>query len=374
MKKKLGSILVALTMVMPLILTGCSSAAKTETKTGTVAETKAVAPVVVGFLYVGPVGDEGYTYSHDVGRKELEKATGVKTLLKESVKEDLAEVEKACEEMINQGANVIVGTSFGFMDGMEASAAKHLDVKYLHASGYKSSVNMSNYFGRIYQARYLSGIVAGMKTKTNKIGYVAAFPIPEVIRGINAFTLGVQSVKPDAVVKVIWTNTWYDPTKEKQAGKALVAAGVDVIAQHQDTAGPLQAAEEAGISAIGYNTDMAAKAPKAYMTAPIWNWGPYYIAQINAIKAGTWKSESYWGGLETGIVKLAPLTANAPAGAAAAVEKVKADILSGKNKIFVGPITDQAGAVKVAKDVVMTDKELLEFNWFVKGVEGTIPK
>ncbi|HEY8890050.1 MAG TPA: BMP family ABC transporter substrate-binding protein [Clostridium sp.] len=370
MKKKLGSILVALTMIMPLILTGCSSAAKTPTKTAT----KPVAPVVVGFLYVGPIGDEGYTYAHDVGRKYLEKTTGVKTIYKESVKEDLAEVDKACEEMINQGATVIVGTSFGFMDGMVASAAKHLDVKYLHASGYKSSVNMTNYYGRMYEVRYLSGIVAGLKTKTNKIGYVAAFPIPEVIRGINAFTLGVQSVKPDAVVKVRWTNTWYDPTKEKEAGKALIAEGVDVMAQHQDTAGPLQAAEEAGISAIGYNTDMAAKAPKAYMTAPIWNWGPYYVDQINAIKAGTWKSASYWTGIETGIVKLAPLTANAPAGAQAAVDKAKADILSGKNKIFVGPITDQAGAIKVAKGIVMTDKELLAFNWFVKGVEGTIPK
>ncbi|MBU3110899.1 BMP family ABC transporter substrate-binding protein [Clostridium lacusfryxellense] len=368
MKKKLGSLIMAVTLIMSLALVGCSGDKKTETKTGT------EKPLTVGFLYVGPIGDEGYTFSHDAGRLALEKETGVKTIFKESVKEDLAEVQKACEEMINQGANVIVGTSFGFMDGMEASALKHLDVKYLHASGYKTSVNMSNYFGRIYQARYLSGIVAGMKTKTSTIGYVAAFPIPEVIRGINAFTLGVQSVKPDAVVKVRWTNTWYDPTKEKEAGKALVADGVDVIAQHQDTAGPLQAAEEAGISAIGYNTDMAAKAPKAYMTAPIWNWGPYYVEQIKAIKAGTWKSGSYWEGLESGIVKLAPLTANAPTGAAEAVDKAKATILSGKNKIFVGPLTAQDGTVKVAKGVVMSDKELLSFDWFVKGVEGKIAK
>lgn len=371
MKKKLGSLLVAFTMIMSLALTGCSSAKKVEPGTPKVAEKK---PITVGFIYVGPVGDEGWTYSHDVARKELEKQLGVKTLFRESVKEDLAEVEKVCAEMINQGANVIVGTSFGFMDGMVASAAKHPDVKYLHASGYKTSENMSTFFGRIYQARYLSGIVAGMKTKTNKIGYVAAFPIPEVIRGINAFTLGVQSVKPDAVIKVRWTNTWYDPAKEKEAGKALVADGVDVITQHQDTAGPLQAAEEAGISAIGYNTIMEKKAPKAYMTSPIWNWTPYYVEQIKAIQAGTWKSGSYWKGLESGIVALAPLTKVAPAGAAEAVEKAKAAILSGQNKIFVGPITDQAGTVKVAKDKVMTDEELLQFNWFVKGVEGKIPK
>lgn len=368
MKKKLGSLLIAFTLIMSLVLVGCGSETKTETK-GT--ESK---EITVGFIYVGPVGDEGWTYSHDVARKELEKQLGVKTMLKESVKEDLAEVEKVCEEMINQGATVIIGTSFGFMDGMEASAAKHPEVKYLHASGYKASENMSNYFGRMYQARYLSGIVAGMKTKTNSIGYVAAHPIPEVIRGINAFTLGVQSVKPEAVVKVKWTNTWYDPAKEKEAGKALIAEGVDVITQHQDTAGPLQAAEEAGISAIGYNTDMQAKAPKAYMTSPVWNWAPYYVEQIKAIKEGTWKSESYWKGLEDGIVSLAPITANAPTGAKEAVDKAQAAILSGENKIFVGPIMDQSGKVKIEKDVVMTDSEMLQFDWFVKGVEGKIEK
>ena len=340
MKKKLGSLLIAFTLIMSLALVGCGSETKTETK-----ETESK-EITVGFIYVGPVGDEGWTYSHDVARKELEKQLGVKTMLKESVKEDLAEVEKVCEEMINQGATVIIGTSFGFMDGMEASSAKHPEVKYLHASGYKASENMSNYFGRMYQARYLSGIVAGMKTKANSIGYVAAHPIPEVIRGINAFTLGVQSVKPEAVVKVKWTNTWYDPAKEK----------------------------EAGISAIGYNTDMQAKAPKAYMTSPVWNWAPYYVEQIKAIKEGTWKSESYWKGLEAGIVSLAPLTANAPAGAKEAVDKAQAAILSGENKIFVGPIMDQSGKVKVEKDVVMTDSEMLQFDWFVKGVEGKIEK
>jgi len=367
MKKKLGSLLLAVTLITSLALVGCGSEKKSETK----ATKKAV---VVGFIYVGPIGDEGYTYAHDMGRKALEKQLGVKTLYKESVKENVADVQQVCEQMINQGANVIVGTSFGFMDGMVASAKKHPDVKYLHASGYKTSANMSTFFGRMYQARYLSGIVAGMKTKTNKIGYVGAFGLPEVVRGINAFTLGVQSVNPKAIVKVKWTNTWYDPAREKEAGKALIAEGVDVLAQHQDTAGTLQAAEDAGISGIGYNTDMKAKAPKAYMTAPVWNWAPYYIEQVKAIQAGTWKSGDYWKGLESGVVSLAPLTKNAPAGAAVAVAKAKADILSGKNKIFVGPIVDQTGKIKVAKGILMTDKELLSFDWFVKGVEGTIAK
>ncbi|MGK0465927.1 BMP family ABC transporter substrate-binding protein [Clostridium sp.] len=368
MRKKLGSLLIAVTLIMSLMLVGCGSNTKTETKTDEKKEMK------VGFIYVGPVGDGGWTYSHDVARLELEKKTGVKTVFLESVKEDLAEVEKVCEDMINGGATVIIGTSFGFMDGMVASAAKHPEVKFLHASGYEKSENMSNYFGRMYQARYLSGIVAGMKTKSNSIGYVAAFSIPEVIRGINAFTLGVQSVNPKAIVKVKWTNTWYNPSKEKEAGKALVAEGVDVITMHQDTAGPLQAAEDAGKSAIGYNTDMAAKAPKAYMTSPVWDWTPYYVEQIKAIKDGTWKSESYWKGLEAGIVSLAPLTKNAPSGAEEAVEKSKAAIISGENKIFVGPLEDQSGSVKVESGKVMTDEELLQINWFVKGIEGKLEK
>lgn len=371
MNKKLGSLIVAFTLVMSLVLTGCSSTPKTETPKAEIPASEKK-PLSIGFIYVGPVGDEGWTYSHDVSRKELETQLGVKTMLRESVKEDLAEVEKVCEDMINQGANVIIGTSFGFMDGMEASALKHPDVKYLHASGYKTAANMSNYFGRMYQARYLSGIVAGMKTKTNTIGYVGAFPIPEVVRGINAYTLGVQSVNPKAIVKVRWTNTWYDPATEKEAGKALIAEGADVLAQHQDTAGPLQAAEEAGIFATGYNTNMEAKAPKAYMTSPIWDWTPYYVSQIKAIQDGTWKSGSYWEGLDAGIVKLAPLTANAPEGAQAAVDKATAAILSGENKIFVGPLMDQDGKVKVEKGIVMTDPEMLQFDWFVKGVEGKI--
>lgn len=365
--KKLGSIIIAVIMVLSTMLVGC----KDGTTSGS-SNTKSNKEIKVGFMYVGPVGDGGFTYSHDQGRKYLEKETGVKTIAKESVKEDKAEVAKVCEDLINQGCNVIVGTSLGFMDGMAESAKKHSDVKYLHCSGYTTSKNMSTYFGRMYQVRYLSGIVAGMKTKTNKIGYVGAYEIPEVVRGINAFTLGVQSVNKNAVVKVEWTHTWYDPAKEKEAAKALISGGVDVIAQHQDTAGPQQAAEEAGISSIGYNTSMKDKAPHAYMTAPIWNWGPYYVRQIKAIQAGTWKSESYWGPMSDGVVALDELTSNAPAGAKEAVEKAKADIVSGKNKIFQGPIKDQSGNVKIKEGQVMTDAEMLKFDWFVQGVEGKI--
>lgn len=365
--KKVTSLLVTLIIVLGALLTGCgNSGAKTSNDGGK--------KIKVGFLYVGPIGDGGWTYAHEQGRKQLEKELGVQTIYKESVKEDAAEVQKVTEDMINQGCNVIVGTSFGFMDGMVNEAKKHPDIKFLHCSGYKTADNMSTYFGRMYEARYLSGIVAGMKTKTNKIGFVAAYELPEVVGGIDSFALGVQSVNPKAVVKVEWTHTWYDPAKEKEAAKALLDQGADVIAQHQDTAGPQQAAEEKGAFSIGYDTDMRDKAPKAYMTAPIWNWGPYYVKQIKSIQAGTWKSESYFGEMADGIFGLAELTANAPEGAKAKVEEVKADIVSGKNKVFAGPIKDQSGAVKIPEGKVMTDKEILNIDWFVQGVEGQLKK
>lgn len=356
-------LLVAL-MVAALMVTGCSTAQKPAE------EKKAEAPSVkVGFIFVGPIGDGGWTFAHNDGRKAIEDQLGVPTIFKESVPEG-PEVEKVINDMIDQGANVIFATSFGYMDFVEKAAKNHPNVKFLHCSGYKSGENFANYFGRMYEARYLSGIVAGLKTQSDAIGYVAAFEIPEVIRGINAFTLGVQTVNPDAVVKVKWTHTWYDPAKEKEAAKALLDEGADVIAQHQDTGGPQQAAEEKGVWSIGYNTDMKEIAPKAYMTAPIWNWGPYYVEQVKAVMEGTWKTDSYWGGMKEGIVELAPLTANAPEEAKALVEKAQADILAGTQKIFVGPIKDQNGEVKVPEGTVMTDGELLSMDWFVQGVEG----
>ena len=376
--KKIMGLIISLMLVMSLVLTGCaSSTSSTDNKSGT-APTSAAKKIKVGFLYVGPVGDGGYTYAHDQGRLYLEKNLGdkVETTIKESVKEDTAEVDKACEQMISTGVTVIVGTSFGFMDGLDKSAKKHPEVTYMHCSGYMLEPNMSNYFGRDYQVRYLSGIVAGMKTKSNKIGYVAAMNIPECVRGINAFTLGVQSVNKDAVVKVTWTGTWYDPAKEKEAAKALLDTGVDVIAQHQDTTGPQIAAQEKGVWSIGYNSDMSKAAPNAYMTAPIWNWGPYYVEQVQKILDKTWKSTSDFLPMQAddakSIIYLAPLTKIAPEGAQAKVDAAKADIISGKNKVFAGPIYDNAGVLKVKAGEVMSDKDMLTIDWFVKGVEGKV--
>jgi len=364
MKKALSLVLITV-MIAALVLTGCTGSQKAEAPK--VDDKKE--EIKVGFIYVGPIGDGGWTYAHNEGRIYLEEQLNVETIYKESVPEG-PEVEKVMRDMIDQGANVIFATSFGYMDFMEKVSKEYPDVKFLHNSGFKMTENMSNYFGRIYQARYLSGIVAGLKTESNEIGYVGAFNIPEVIRGINAFTLGVQSVNPDAVVKVKWTNTWYDPAKEKEAAIALLDEGVDVIAQHQDTAGPQIAAEERGKWSIGYNTDMKDTAPKAYMTAPIWNWGPYYVDQVKAIMDGTWEAESHWGGMDEGIVKLAPLTANAPAEAKELVETAQEEIIAGTQKIFVGPIKDQTGAIKVPAGVEMTDEEMLSFDWFVEGIEG----
>lgn len=325
----------------------------------------------VGFVYIGPIGDGGWTYAHDEGRRFLEKEAGVETKYKENVPESPA-AEKVMEDMIAQGCNVIIGASFGYMDYMENAARRHPEVTFLHCSGYKTGKNMGTFFGRIYQARFLAGIVAGLKTKADKVGYVAAYEIPEVVRGINAFTLGVRSVNPKAVVKVKWTHTWYDPAKEKDAAKALLDEGADVIAQHQDTAGPQQAAEERNVWSIGYNTDMSAKAPRAYMTAPVWNWGPYYLRQIKAIKDGSWKPESYWGGMDDDIVRLAPLTANAPEGAQEAIAKASKEIIAGSQKIFQGPLKDQTGAIRIKDGEIMSDADMLKFDWFVEGVEGKV--
>lgn len=381
MSRKLITVLLAAVLAISMVFTGCASKqapsapSNEQPKKEASKDTKKIAKedMTVGFIYVGSIGDGGWTFSHNDGRLQVEKELGVKTIYKENVPEG-PDCEKAIKDMIDQGAKVIFATSFGFMDYVEKVAKEHPEVKFLHCSGYKQAENMSNYFGKIEQPRYLSGIAAGMKTKSKTIGYVAAFEIPEVIRGINAFTQGVRSVNPDAKVVVKWTHTWYDPAKEKDAAIALLAEGADVIAQHQDTTGPQIAAQEKGAFAIGYNTDSKDAAPKAYITAPIWHWGPYYVAQVKAAMDGTWKSESYWGGMKEGVVSLASLTDNAPEGAKAKIEDVQKKILDGSFNVFAGPIKDQDGNVKVKEGEALSDKDQLSCDWFVEGVVGKIEK
>ncbi|MGI6553573.1 MAG: BMP family ABC transporter substrate-binding protein [Bacillota bacterium] len=337
-------------------------------------EQAAEEPFKVAFIYVGPVGDAGWSYAHDQGKKYMEKELpNVVTTIVESVPEG-ADAERVLTQLAEQGNKVIFATSFGYMDYVIKVAEKYPDVVFMHATGYKTAPNAGNYFGRAYQARYLTGLVAGKMTKTNKIGYVAAHPIPEVIRGINAFTVGVREVNPDAVVKVVWTNTWYDPAAEKEAGLAVIEAGADVVAQHQDTPGPQQAAEEKGVYGIGYNTDMRSFAPKANLTSPVWNWGPYYTKVVKEVMEGTWQPEAYWGGIKDGIIDIGPYGPMVPEEVKQLVAERRQLIIDEEWDVFWGPVKDQSGEVRVPEGSKMTDEEMLSFDWFVEGVDGTIPK
>lgn len=326
--------------------------------------------IKVGFIYVSPVGDAGWSYSHDVGRQAIEAMDGVTTSYVEAVPEG-PDSERVMMNMARKDFDIIIATSFGYMDSMLKVAKQFPKTVFLHCSGFKTAENMGNFFGRMYQARYLSGMVAGAMTKSNTIGYVAAFPIPEVIRGINAFTLGVRAVNPKATVRVVWTKTWYDPATEKEAGKSLLDVGADVVAQHQDSPGPQEAAQEKGVYSIGYNSDMAAFAPKAHLTAPVWNWKVYYTKVVDEVRKGTWKAGAVWPGMAEGIVDLAPFGPMVPKEVQDKVNAEKAKIIAGEQKIFVGPIKDQDGAVKLAAGKVASDEELLGMTWFVEGVIGS---
>ncbi|WP_422393146.1 BMP family ABC transporter substrate-binding protein [Neomoorella thermoacetica] len=328
----------------------------------------------VAFVYVGPVGDAGWSWAHDQGRKYLaEKLPWVETTYMENVPEG-ADAERVLTELAEQGNKIIFATSFGYMDYVINVAKKYPNVIFMHCSGYKTAENVGTYFGAMEEARYLSGMVAGKMTKKNVLGFVAAHPIPEVIRGINAFTLGARSVNPNVKVKVVWTNTWYDPAAEKQAALSLLDAGADVIAQHQDTPGPQQAAQERGAYGIGYDSDMSQFAPNATLTSPIWNWGPYYVKIVEAVKNGTWKPEQYYGTMKDGIVDLAPFNKMVPQDVRDLVEKKKQEIIDGKFFVFQGPIKDQSGKIRVQEGQKMSQEDILGFNWFVEGVEGEIPK
>lgn len=334
-------------------------------------------PIKVGFVYVGPVGDLGWTYAHDQGRLALEEAIpNVETGYQENVPENPADAERVIRQFAQDGYDVIFTTSFGYMDPTINVAQDFPDTTFIHISGFKTAPNVGTGFGKIEEPRFVSGQLAGMMTESNQIGYVAAFPIPEVIRGINAFTLGVREVNPEATVRVVWTNTWFNPQTERQAAEALLDGGADVIAQHQDTAGPQQAAEDRGVYGVGYNADMSPLAPDAVLTSAIWNWGPYYIDIVESVINGTWESEQYWGGWQDGVVDMAPIADFVPDDIRATIEEEVARFKSGEETIytiFTGPIADQTGEIRVPEGQAMTDEELLSMNWFVEGVEGEIP-
>lgn len=331
------------------------------------------------WVYVGPVNDDGWTAAHDEARKAVvaQFTDKIETSYAESVPENPADAERVIRDFAQKGNKLIFTTSFGYMDPTINVAKDFPDAIFIHISGYKTADNVGTGFAKIEEPRYVSGQIAGKMTKSNLLGYVAAFPIPEVIRGINAFTLGVRKVNPAATVKVVWTNTWFDPQKERSAADALLDGGVDVTAQHQDSPATLQAAEARGVYGVGYDSaNMSVQAPKATLTSPIFNWAPFYIATVQAVIDGTWTTSQYWGGWKDGAVDLAPIGDMVPADVKTAAETEIESFKSGAQSIytvFTGPLNDQSGAEKVAAGTAMADADLLSMNWFVEGVEGDIP-
>ncbi len=351
--------LLAVVLGLSLVAASCGSDDDSSTK--------------AAFIYVGPVGDAGWTYAHDQGRLAAAAATGVETAFVETVPEGTADFGNYARDFIEQGFNLIIGTSFGYMDDMEALAEEFPDVVFDHVSGYKANgTNFGNTFGRMYEPRYLSGMVAGSATSSNLIGYVAAFPIPEVIRGINAFTLGVREVNPDAQVEVVWTSTWFDPVVEGDSAQAMLDKGADVIAMHQDSTAAGEKAEAAGARWVAYNSDMSAHAPAAHLTAPVWNWGPRYTEIIGQATDGTYEGGYYWGSMADGVVDLAPIAADVDAAVKAAVAERKQQIIDGSFHPFQGPINAQDGSVYVAAGDVLDDGTMLSMDVFVEGVIGSL--
>lgn len=329
----------------------------------------------VGFVYVGPIGDHGWTYRHDIGRQAIEAEFGdkVETTYVESVAEG-ADAERVIRNLASKGNNLIFTTSFGYMNPTAKVAKQFPDVKFEHATGYKREDNLSTYSGRFYEGRAVIGTIAGHMTKSNIIGYIGSFPIPEVVRGINAFTIAMRKVNPDAEVKVVWVNSWYDPGKEGDAAKALIDQGADIIAQHTDSPAPLQVAEQRGVHAFGQASDMKAFAPKAQLTAIVDNWDPYYVARTRAVMEGTWASQDVWHGLKEGMVEMAPYGDAVPDDVRAAADAVEQAIIDGTTHPFQGPIRNQAGEEVVAEGETVSDEDLLGMNWYVEGVQGELPK
>lgn len=346
------------------------SAPATEAASGSPTSSERKIPRV-GFVYIGEPGDGGWTYQHDQARLALEKEFGFKATVVENVPEG-ADAERVFTELA-QNNDIVIGTSFGYMDSMVNVAKKYPDVKFLHASGYKTADNLSTFMGRAYQTSYLVGVAAGKMTKNNHLGYVGAYPIPEVIYTINAFALGAKSVNPDIDVSVVWSNTWYDPTVERQAAESLLDQGVDVLATYQDSPAGIQAAAERGKFAIGNDSDMNKYAPDHYISNNVFNWLPYYEKNIKDWMDGTWKPESYWGWLKDGIVDLAPLGKSVPQDVKDLVGSLKQDMIDGRIDVFQGPLLDQQGQEKVPAGQTMSDEDILNMTWFVQGVKGTIP-
>lgn len=336
---------------------------------------QAADPLKVAFVYIGPVGDGGWTFQHDQGRLAIEKEFGnkIKTTYVENVPET-ADAERVIRQLAVDGNQLIFTTSFGYMDPTIKVAKSFPKVHFVHATGYKTAANVGTYQTRFYEGAYLLGMIAGKMTKTNTLGFVGSFPVPEVVRNVNAYTLGAKSVNPKIKTKIVWVNTWYDPGKERQAAETLIAQGADMLAQNTDSPAVVQVAQEKGVHAFGWDSDMAKYGPKAHLTANTENWGVYYSDEVKKELAGTWKPEQTLWGIKENLVVLSPLNPAVPADVAALFNEKKKAIIDGKLLPFAGPLKDNTGAVKVAAGALMPMGELMSINWLVEGVEGTLPK
>ncbi len=333
----------------------------------------AAEPLKLAFVYVSPVGDVGWTRSHDDARRHLESLYGdrIETRIVESVAEGAAS-RQVITDLAQAGMDMIFTTSWGYMVPTEKVANVYPNVKFEHATGLRRGDNLSTYANRAYEGRYLAGILAGRMTQSNKIGYVAAYPVVEVIRGINAFTLGVRSVNPNAEVHVAWSHAWYNPSKASALANQLIDQGVDVMTQHTDSPAPLQAAEARGVMAIGYHTDMSAYAPNHHLASVVHNWRGIYEQRLAAFEKNAWTSQPVWLGLKEDAIKLASISARVPSTVVAEVEQAKQAIIQGERDIFAGPVLNHRGRTKVRDGKRLDDDDLNRMNWFVQGVQGDL--
>jgi simple sugar transport system substrate-binding protein len=363
----------AISLVASATLIGCGK--KEEAAPAPAPASQAPAePLKAAWVYVGPVGDAGWSFAHDLGRRAVEAKFGsaVQTTFVEKVAEG-ADAERVFRDLAQQGNKIIFGTSFGFMEPMLKVAADFPDVKFEHATGYKTAPNMRIYDASFYQDTYMAGIIAAHMTKTNTLGFVGSFPIPEVLRNINAFTLGAQSVNPNITTKVVWVNTWFDPPKESEAAQSLINQGADVLLQNTDSTAVLQTAEKNGKFAFGWDSDMSAFAPNAHLASAIVDWAPYYIKAIEDVKNNTWQVERTVWGVKEGLNDLIKINDQVPAEAKAKVEEIKAGLKAGTFEVFTGPILDNTGKEVLAAGQVGDQAWRDKVNFFVKGVEGRVP-
>ncbi|MDM0115904.1 BMP family ABC transporter substrate-binding protein [Variovorax sp. J22R133] len=374
--------LTALSAVAAAALMGCGKKEEAPAPAATpaapaptaAAPAPAAGPLNIAFAYVGPVGDGGWTFAHDNGRKAIEKEFGdkIKTTFVESVPEG-ADAERVFRDLVGQGNKLIFGTTFGYMEPMLKAAADNKEIKFEHATGYKTAENMRTYDSRTYEGAYMAGIIAGAMTKSNTLGVVGSVPIPEVLRNINSFTMGAQSVNPKVTTKVVWVNEWFSPPKETEAATALINGGADVLFQNTDSPAVLKTAQEKGKRAFGWDSDMTAYGPKAHLASATINWAPYYIKATKDALDGKWTTGQSWWGVKEGAIDLVSIAEDVPAEAKAKVDEVKKGLKDGSFAIWKGPIIDQEGKELVAKDAVADDKFLSGVNFYVKGVEGKVP-